>query len=64
VKPHGRLTPGKPGRELVLQGISDDRGVLRIFVANDRFYVLLVWGNNVRTNTLEAAAFLQSLAFD
>jgi hypothetical protein len=54
---------GRPGRELEMSATSD-RAYLRMFVANDRFYVLLAWGERLRSDNPEVAAFFQSLAFD
>jgi hypothetical protein len=63
-----RRTPadhqGRPGRELTMTGGFGERGFLRMYVANDRFYVLLAWGEGVQPGNSEVAAFFQSLTFD
>jgi hypothetical protein len=59
----GVTQQGRPGRELELSTTSE-RGFLRMFVANDRFYVLLAWGERLRPDNPEVAAFFQSLTFD
>lgn len=54
---------GKPGRELILSAY-DDRGVMRLFVANDRLYLMVAWGKGLKSDNLEVAAFFQSLVFE
>jgi hypothetical protein len=63
-----RRTPaehlGRPGRELTMSSDFGERGFLRMYVANNRLYVLLAWGEGIRADTPEVAAFFQSLTFD
>jgi hypothetical protein len=54
---------GKPGRELILSA-AGDRGIMRLFVANDRLYLVLAWGMSLRSDNLEVAAVFQSLVFE